>query len=84
MSFPGVRDDPVAKLSMKDYPRRVEENAAFHLERNAHFYVAIIGESQLASSSFVYMYGFGYEKMRSDGGSEQRREEVACRREIEE
>ena len=35
-----------------------EENAAFSLEVNAHFYVAIIGESQLASSSFVYMYSF--------------------------
>ena len=32
--------------------------AAFSPEVNAHFYVAIIGESQLASSSVVYMYSF--------------------------
>ena len=54
---------------MIDDPRRAEENATFNLEGNANIYVAIIGESQLASSSFVYMYGFGYEKMWADGGS---------------
>ena len=42
---------------MIDDPRRAEENATINLEGNADIYVAIIGESQLASSSFVYMYG---------------------------
>ena len=54
---------------MIDDPRRAEENATINLEGNADIYVAIIGESQLASSSFVYMYGFGNEKMQSNDGS---------------